>query len=113
MIVGRVVNEVTSVVGLAHDVPQYPFCLSRSFHAAMAAAFAGWRLISRAINGWISAGTTRPPVTCASSSSRNSRTWDASSILLMIFLHENQRGLIHAGFGYQRMGQGLSVSIQP
>src|SRR5262245_62246517 len=78
-----------SVVGLAHDVPQNPFWLSRSFQAAIAAAFAGGRSRFHAINGCPNiALTTRPPVTPSISSSRNSRS--SSLVLLMIFLHSLQ-----------------------
>jgi len=38
MVCERAVIEVRSIVGLAHDVPQNPFCLSRLFQAAIAAA---------------------------------------------------------------------------
>src|SRR5262245_54346714 len=72
-----------SVVGLAHDVPQNPFWLSRSFQAAIAAAFAGGRSIFQAINGCPNiALTTRPPVTAPISSSRSSRS---SSLVRMMF----------------------------
>src|SRR5262249_42964493 len=74
---------VRSDVGLAHDVPQNPFWLSRSFQAAIAAAFAGGRSIFQAINGCPNiALTTRPPVTAPISSSRSSRS---SSLVRMMF----------------------------
>src|SRR5262245_62119343 len=63
-----------SVVSLAHDVPQNPFWLSRSFQAAIAAAFAVGRSIFQAINGCPNiALTTRPPVTASNSLSASGR----------------------------------------